>query len=146
MKNFLRPALALLAGAAAMYYADPDRGVRRRSLLRDRFVRWGHVSSGRLVKLSRDYTHRGQGLLARLVARLYDGPVDDEILVERVRSQIGHLITRPHAVEVRAERGRVTLKGFVPAEEADALLDCAARVRGVRALDHQLRIMIWSVA
>lgn len=45
-----------LIGAAVMYLFDPDRGTRRRALIRDRFVRAGHSTADRLGKVKRDST------------------------------------------------------------------------------------------
>jgi uncharacterized membrane protein len=61
-----------------------------------------------------------------------EGWPDDDIVVARVRSEIGRACSHPHAIEVASEDGAVHLKGKVLASEADDVCRRVARVRGVR--------------
>ena len=118
-------------GAAVMYFLDPERGARRRSLIRDRAVHAGHVAGDAWDTTRRDLSNRARGLAADVRARLGTDTPTDEVLVERVRSVVGRAVSHPGAIVVTAEHGRVTLSGPVLAPEADALV---SRVRGVRGV------------
>ena len=71
---------------------------------------------------------------------LLEEPVDDTVLAERVRAAMGYVISDPHAIEVRVQDGRVTLKGPALQEEIGELVACAERVRGVREVDNRLSV------
>jgi uncharacterized membrane protein len=85
---------------------------------------------------ARNLRDEGQGLLARMRSRLRreDG-VPDRVLVARVRSEMGRVVSHPHAIEVTAENGRVTLRGPVLREETKPLVAATSSVRGVREVD-----------
>jgi osmotically-inducible protein OsmY len=53
---------------------------------------------------------------------------------------MGHVITDPHAIEVRVSEGRVTLKGPALPHEIGELVACTERVRGVREVDNRLSV------
>jgi uncharacterized membrane protein len=135
--------LALLGaaglGAAAMYFLDPDRGARRRSLARDRVVHAGHVAGDAWGTASRDIGNRARGLasVARSRAQEQDVPAD-EVLAERVRAELGRVVSHPSAIVVTAQQGRVTLAGPVLAREVRSLLRRVQRVRGVTDVDSRL--------
>jgi hypothetical protein len=97
-----------LIGAAVMYLLDPDRGPRRRSLVRDKFIRAGHSVSDRLGKLGRDIRNRAAGRVAETRGRFRSELVDDTILVDRVRSAVGHVVSHPGSIEVSATDGGIT--------------------------------------
>ncbi len=54
----------LSVGAGLMYLLDPDRGRRRRTLLRDQAVRTVNRVGDFLDATARDVSHRAQGLAA----------------------------------------------------------------------------------
>jgi uncharacterized membrane protein len=62
------------------------------------------------------------------------------VLIERVRSAIGRAASHPGSIEVDARDGVVTVSGPILADEADALLDTVARVRGVRDVVDRLDV------
>jgi osmotically-inducible protein OsmY len=64
----------------------------------------------------------------------------DETLVARVRSQLGHVISRPSLIEVSASEGNVALSGSISAEELNDLLTCVSRVRGVKEIENRLKV------
>jgi hypothetical protein len=51
-------------GAGLMYILDPDRGRRRRALLRDQLVSASNKASDAVGKTSRDLSNRAQGVIA----------------------------------------------------------------------------------
>ena len=72
-------------------------------------------------------------MVAGTRARLTTGPVDDRRLRERVRAKIGHACSHPHAIDVDAADGIVTLRGPVLADEVQTLLATVRTVPGVLA-------------
>jgi BON domain-containing protein len=128
-------------GAALMYFLDPDSGRRRRALAVEKSARLKRSALEKQDALVRDALHRVNGTLAAIRARLKPAePVDDGVLVERVRAAMGHIVGDPRAVEVRVHEGCVTLKGPVRQDEMGELVACAERVRGVREVDNRLSV------
>ena len=64
----------------------------------------------------------------------------DEVLIDRVRSKIGRVVSHAGAVEVAATDGRVTLSGPVLVSEADKLMRGVRLVRGVKDVENQLEV------
>jgi uncharacterized membrane protein len=130
----------VVVGAGAMYLLDPDRGARRRSLLRDQGVHVGHKLGDGLAAGARDVKNRTQGMAAEVRARFRPDEPGDEVLQDRVRSAIGRVVTHPGAIIVDVSDGRVTLTGHVLAEEVDDLIERVSRVRGVTEVRNELEI------
>jgi hypothetical protein len=87
----------------------------------------------------RDVTNRSRGLLVETRTMLTNENVpDDIVLAERVRAELGFVVSHPHAIEVTANNGHVTVRGPILAREERALLDCLASVRGVRSVESRL--------
>ena len=127
------------AGAGLMYLMDPDRGRRRRALMRDKFSSSLSQSRHGLEKTWRDLENRGHGLVSGARKLFSRGAADEDVLVERVRSRIGHAVSHPHAITVRsAGPGRVVLEGPVLERELNALLSAVSSVRGVRHVENRL--------
>jgi osmotically-inducible protein OsmY len=130
--------LSLLAGAGLMYLLDPATGRRRRAMIRDKFVRVGHVAGRKAGATARDLGNRLRGAAAR--TRGKSKPLSDDVLAERIRARLGRLLTDPGAVEVSVERGEVELLGTLPALEAERLVSAVKRLRGVRNVQNHLEI------
>lgn len=129
----------LVLGAAAMYVFDPDKGRRRRAVVGDRVASVALDARRALRAAGRDTAHRLTGLRARARHLLTDEPVPDDLqLIERVRARMGRLVSHPHAIQVGAYRGRVTLSGPVLRHEVPRLLDAIRTVWGVNAVDNRL--------
>ena len=129
-----------LAGAGLMYVLDPDRGARRRALLRDQAARARHKLGDGLDATARDVGNRARGTAAELRSRFRREDVGDEILHERVRSAIGRAVSHPGAITVTVRDGRVTLQGPVLEAELDDLLRDVRRVRGVAEVNNELEV------
>ncbi|HKJ07828.1 MAG TPA: SRPBCC family protein [Gammaproteobacteria bacterium] len=127
-------------GAGVMYLLDPDRGRRRRARMRDQLVHTTHEVTQGAGTVSRDVAHRTRGLVVGPRAWFTRAPVDDVVLVERIRSQLGRVVSHPHAIQVSAEEGNVTLTGAVLAEELRPLLRHLRHVRGVNHIEQQLQV------
>jgi uncharacterized membrane protein len=67
-----------------------------------------------------------------------DALVSDDVLVERVRSQLGRAVSHPHPIHVTAKNGKVTLTGEVLCEEENDLIRSVSGVKGVTQVDNQL--------
>src|SRR5947199_285556 len=131
-----------LLGAALMYLFDPQAGDRRRH----RLVAAGegawdaarvaarHGAEGLTGAAEDAYAAReaGENVYNRArgwahdvrqrVGDLVHGPepVDDDMLVRRVRAQMGHHTRHAHSIRVSATDGHVLLAGPVPRAELDA--------------------------
>jgi uncharacterized membrane protein len=126
-------------GVGLMYFLDPERGRRRRALARDRLTHAARVGGDAVGATGRDVAHRTSGAgarLRRLVNR--DSRADDRVLVERVRAQLGRLVSHPHAIRVDASDGIVTLRGPILEAEVPRLLSAVERIRGVRSVTSEL--------
>jgi hypothetical protein len=129
----------LAMGAGLMFVLDPQRGAARRAVMRDKSRRALRDIEEAAEVGSRDMTHRLEGAVARAkLARRREGDVSDEVLVSRVRARLGHVCSHPHAIDVIAESGAVTLEGPILAREAEPVRAAIARVRGVRVLEDRL--------
>jgi hypothetical protein len=121
-----------------MYLCDPDHGRRRRAAVRDRALhisRVGYRASRRQV---RNALNHARGVLAETERELgYEWPADD-VLVERVRADMGHIICHPHRVSVRADAGWIELRGSVTPAEKETLLARLRKVPGVLGIDAHL--------
>lgn len=137
-KAWITAPVGVGVGAALMYLFDPERGKRRRALLRDKMVHAGHATGQKVGIASRDATNRLQGLIARARSCARSERVLDSVLAERVRARIGHLVPHAGAIHVTVRDGRVTLAGEEFAGDVDALLSEVARVRGVAGVDNKL--------
>jgi uncharacterized membrane protein len=126
-------------GAAAMYVLDPSKGRRRRAIFRDK-TRSSLTNITHLAQVSaRDIGHRVQGFGAT-ARRLFMGSdaADDLVLIERVRAKMGRVVSHPHAIQIGAHDGRVTLSGPILASEASPLLNAVRSVWGVSSIDDHL--------
>ena len=57
-----------------------------------------------------------------------------------MRSKLGRVVSHPHAVEVKTNKGIVTLSGPVLADELHPLLDAVAAVSGVKSIENWLEV------
>lgn len=139
-------AFTLLAGigigALLMYFFDPDRGTRRRHMVSDQTARSLRKAARRLRDQAGNARNHVRGTAAEFRARRRSGSgsVDDDVLVERVRAELGHHVRHTSAIEVSASGGRVILSGPVLAAELDDVLTTTAAVRGVRRVENLLEI------
>jgi hypothetical protein len=128
----------MLVGAGAMYLLDPEQGKRRRALVRDQFIHGIHLLEDAYDDVAQDASNRMRGVSRRTRAWMRHEPIADDVLTERVRSRLGRLVSHPRAIDVTAEKGRVTLKGPVFRHEVERALHRIAAISGVREVDNQL--------
>ena len=126
-------------GASLMYFLDPERGRRRRALIRNQVAHAARLTGDAAGATSRDMAHRATGTVAAIRAKLSREQVDDQVLVERVRARLGRLVSHPHALDVFAADGAVTLRGPILQHEVNRLLNAVGRVAGVRDVLNELQ-------
>jgi len=142
MSLIMNRAVALAAGALAMYYLDPEMGKRRRALVRDKMTAGRHDVERYARKTATRATDQLKGAAATIKSRADKSsqPENDQQLAERVRSQIGRIVSNPGAVTVQAEAGKITLEGNILSSERSRLVTAVADIEGVRWVDDRLTI------
>jgi hypothetical protein len=125
-------------GAGLMYFLDPTGGGRRRALVRDQIIHASHYAEEAAQATRRDLTNRATGVAARLRGATRREPPDDRVLIERVRAQLGRVVSHPHAIDVDAIDGVVTLRGPILMREVAPLCRAVSRIRGVGEVIDQL--------
>ena len=128
-------------GAALMYFLDPDRGRRRRAMVKDRVSHLASVVPDIAGTTGRDLANRSRGLVAQARGRFAsDDRNDDETIVARVRSRMGRAVSHPGSVAVTCNDGRVTVSGPILASEVDELMRIVSGTRGVTEVLSQLEV------
>jgi uncharacterized membrane protein len=125
-------------GVGLMYFLDPERGAARRARARDQLTHAAHRSSDALHVVRRDLSHRTSGAKARIRSTMNHQPIDNRVLVERVRAQLGRVVSYPHAIEVDATAGVVRLRGPIFLDEAARAVKATRAVAGVKEVVNQL--------
>jgi gas vesicle protein len=139
-------AAIVAAGAGAMYFLDPERGRGRRA--------WAGQKLNRIVndtgrafhqagQCCADMMNRTRGTAHELRQSVASGgPVSSEQLLQRVRSEMGHVVSHANQVQVMADaEGNVELTGRVLASELDTLLTTVRRVNGVNQITNRLVVL-----
>lgn len=132
--------VGIATGAALAYFGDPYRGRRRRAHARDKVTHLTNVAEKAIDRSFRDLTNRAHGLFAEALDFVLPSCVPDEVLLERVRTRLGRLVSHPGALEVRVVDGHVMLRGDVLLEEAPRLAEGLAAIPGVRELIDQTTV------
>ena len=127
-------------GAALMYIFDPDRGKRRRALIRDKVEAAGNKLSDTADKMQRDLRNRAYGVVAEAKSVFRHDEVTDDVLVDRVRSRLGRIPVHIGAFDISAKDGVVTLRGQILADELPRVVRAARFVRGVKEIDNQFEV------
>jgi osmotically-inducible protein OsmY len=118
-------------GAASMFLLDPNRGARRRALVRDKAVWASRKTRDAAEATRRDLNNRLTGLQARVRNQFADDAADDATLHARVRAALGRVTSHPRTISVGVMNGVVTVSGDVLEAEASAVESAIAGVRGV---------------
>lgn len=135
--------LALTAGvglgAGLMYLCDPDRGRSRRSQLRGEAAGLLHRGEDRVEKRGKDLFNRVRGFAVKVAEEIVpEEQPTDELLLERIRSRMGHIVANPHEIQVRVEEGVVTLEGKLDHPERHRLRNEIRAMPGVKRLNAHL--------
>jgi len=129
---------AITLGGAAMYLFDPSRGRRRRALMRDKLKRSAHQLESAVAVTSSDLQNRAKGVSAAAKHLFGDKTADSPVLIARVRSKIGRLVSHPSSLEVSADNGVVTIRGPILEHELRDLLAGVSAVPGVNEVKNEL--------
>jgi hypothetical protein len=121
-----------------MYVLDPKSGRRRRMLLRDKGVHVSRVIGHGFNVTGRDIGHRFQGAIAKGLSVFKGRDISDEVLIERVRAELGRAVTNSSGIKVNAKDGEVHLSGSILQHEYHPLLKRIRRIAGVRYLVDRL--------
>jgi hypothetical protein len=89
---------------------------------------------------TRDVSNRTRGLVSEIKSRLSSEQPEDSVLVDRVRSKLGRIVSHPAAIVVTAQDGNVTLAGPVLASEVPHLLSCVKWIPGVKDVNNNLEV------
>ncbi|MFL5309539.1 MAG: BON domain-containing protein [Myxococcales bacterium] len=127
-----------VVGGVTVALLDPRRGAARRAVLRDKGISAAKNAAGAAARRGRDLRHRLRGVVYETKARLSEEQVPDDILVERVRAQLGRPVSHPRAIDVRVQDGCVVLAGPILAAEVDDLISQVSRIAGVRSIRSEL--------
>lgn len=136
---------ALLAGAGLgaglMYVLDPDRGRRRRAMLRDQAGHALNQLDDIVGKSTRDLAQRTRGVLAEMRSTIGGAAsVDDERIAGRVRAEIGRVVSHPRAIDISVTEGVVLVRGPILGDEVAGLLAAIKKVPGVVGIKNWLRV------
>ena len=138
-QNWMLFSAGAAVGAGIMFLLDPVGGGRRRALVRDQMARARHKTGDGLDALGRDVYNRARGLAAETWATLRHEDIGGRLLEERVRAELGRVVSHPRAIDVQAtDDGCVCLRGPILTEEADPAIAAIQSVRGVCAVEDQL--------
>ncbi len=131
-----------LLGAGIMYLLDPDRGRRRRALVKDQLEHGGRKLADSAVGRAEHVRNRAKGLAheAKQQLREDEEQVDDATLEARVRAALGREVSNPGAIHVTAYNGRITVTGKALASESDNVVRTIRAVRGVDRVDNFLEV------
>ena len=124
--------LGIIGGAAGMFFFDPRMGNRRRALLRDQMVKFRNRTGDNLEVLSEQARDRAQGVVAETKRHFTDQDTSDDVLVARVRSEMGRYVSHPRAISVTADQGDVTISGAILAAEAAPFMAAVMGIPGVK--------------
>jgi uncharacterized membrane protein len=127
----------LLLGAGLMYLLDPVRGRRRRARILEAVHHAERKERELFDKAARDARQRLHGLTERVKHRP-SSDVPDQVIVDRVRSRLGRVVSHPRAVDVTVLDGRAILRGAIFAHEAAKAVAVTRSTPGVRAVIDRL--------
>jgi uncharacterized membrane protein len=139
MRKLLSTLGGLGLGAGLWVMLDSEQNGRKARAQR-RLKTMRKSTEGFVGAATQDLKNRSAGLQAEWKAWGNSEPVDDVVLMERVRARLGRLSSHPRAIKVMAHEGRITLSGDILTHEVDDLLEAIARVPGVRQIDDQLKL------
>jgi uncharacterized membrane protein len=140
MNKIVKVISAAGVGAGLMYLFDPDRGTRRRALLRNKAEHATKIATDAAGKTRRDVRNHLLGAVAEFESLFRSAEATDEVLEARVRSKMGRVVSHPHAIDVKVTDGLVTLRGPILIEELHPFLDAVIAVGGVKNIENRLEV------
>ena len=142
MNGLMKVATVFAAGAAAMYFLDPDTGRRRRATTREKGMAAGRDLQESARKAGRRVSNRAHGAVAEMDAAMDstmdDAPVSDQKLEARIRSRLGHMVEHPGDIAVAVNDGHVVLSGTASDDEVASLTRELAGMSGVSDVENRM--------
>jgi hyperosmotically inducible protein len=143
-EDSMRAKTAFLTGAGAAYFLDPKTGKRRRHVARDRLLRALRLLRHGAVKKAKLAGGRARGLaaIARRGVRTPAVAVDDETVVQRIRSDaLRDVELSTSQIDVRVEDGYARLSGSVATiDDEERLVSRVRKVPGVKEVSAEVRV------
>jgi len=127
-------------GAGMMYFLDPDRGRRRRALIKDKAVSTVRDLDDDIRTAARNLKNRATGIVAEARSLVSREQIPDRILQARVESKLGRLSSHPHAISVTADDGEITLNGAALSDEVERVVRGISGMRGVVHVRNRLEV------
>lgn len=128
-------------GAAAFYFLDRERGHARRAAFATKARHLGTNVAEGAVKSARDSWHHVAGTARQAWFNFARNEwPEDRILVERIRSRMGRMVSHPHKIHVVSDDGVVTLWGAASEEEIRKLAHVVQAMPGVREVINHLEV------
>jgi uncharacterized membrane protein/CBS domain-containing protein len=127
-------------GAGLMYFLDPNRGKRRRALVKDQAVHLSKVANRELARKAADARNRAQGVWLETEKFFESETLTDAQLFGRIRSKLGRISLHPHAIKTSVEGGKVTLTGLILADEVETVIKGITAVSGVNEIENKLEV------
>lgn len=122
-----------------MYFFDPQRGRRRRALVRDKVDHAAHRIGDEMRKTSTDLRNRARGLVYEAASALQKTPPpSDNVLKERVRAASGHAVRHPGKLDVEVRQGVVTVRGNLSDQEHSSLIRRIGKVSGIQDIRDEI--------
>lgn len=131
---------AVGVGAGLMYLFDPSRGKRRRALIANKLTHAGKVVGDVTHTTGRGLRNHMLGVAAGMRSLFQTTDVIDDVLQARVRSKLGHVVSNPSEIRVKADNGLIVLAGPILAKEEHPLLDAVCHIGGVRNIENLLEL------
>ncbi|HWC76216.1 MAG TPA: YtxH domain-containing protein, partial [Blastocatellia bacterium] len=105
---------AMGIGAGLMYVFDPDKGKKRRALMRDRLEDTARKTRRQIDRKSHEVGDLVSSIGASIKAPFTNGPLSDNDLLARVKEKVIEILPDTQDIKVRARNGIVTLGGWLP--------------------------------
>ena len=127
-------------GVGLMYLMDPRLGRSRRAWLSDKVTSVVRRTGRTFYGTGRDMANRAYGVAAEAGSHFgSSGPVASEQMLQRVRSEMGRVVSHPRLVQAMADaNGCVTLSGRILADESDRLIAMLEAIPGVTLVVNRL--------
>jgi len=124
-------------GAGLMYILDPNRGRTRRAFLREKGIRGIHVLQRETNKQLRNAGNHILGRAQEIRSSIRDRSraIPDDILLDRLRAQLGRDVRHLRMLDFTVEDGCVIVQGPVLRGEAEKVQRRLSKTRGIRNCD-----------
>lgn len=130
----------IATAATAAYFLDRKKGRERRARVARGAERLARTIGERAALGVRDGQHRIVGMTKQAWLALRHEHLEDRVLVERIRSRMGRIVSHPHKIHVASDEGVVTLWGQTSQDEALELARTVSGMRGVNELRDHIEI------